>query len=780
MLLCEVALRYEARVGIFLACLLLLCVLTVPARAWHAECGPHYEYINGHCVCAEECCDDSDCYDPDYCQACVDYHCVSIGIESVNTEYNIDCGCVDCCFEFIAETDPPGYESRVHWSAPGGNPSTFFGYLSFLTCWDTPGIKTVTASICNSSNQKQVKSVEVASLLPDEGVEIDDGDGDPNTKSFVVGIVTLNTEPNFLMVIATPNPYVSEEDLLLSDDWTLSGGIGEEKLTRKVYKTMRGTTTISCYCAYSSWWNCSKETNIHIVKVDLDIRGVKGGDELRGPDFAEDPALSKEINPGGFIALNDDDDNNNGIPDKDESGPITGENDLVKITLNRVVPTELTGDVTLKATAGGSKIKLWQSSVKSGSPITLPKIYATPADLSKYLYVEGVETSSSARDITLVLEYTIPGTSTTFDDTINATVYKAELKSIKFTSDHGLLKDNDANWTDSGTTYIEPEWIPDGPDPDTDPEQNNPISHTKNAKLTVNVTVKVNPSGLTFDLKGDGPDSYVDFTKMGATSTGSDQVVTITADANLPNQVNTLTKSINWTIKLLDPDPDIEKNVGTSGPHKIYVTYGTPAGSVVTERRVREVCTSANGKSGLGDCADEVFSNLSGSFDLSGPMWGPSPIWLLHDPNKSSQCPGLARYINRHFQMLGLTDTEVIRYCHAKPDGTYAASTSPISQSRTLPFAGHPDPTTHDDYSTDESLVHWDGSTPPGANNYEATCLFNGYHYALGVGKFTTAKDVVKAAFTSISWEYVALDSPGPPPTYKWSTCTDVPWVEAP
>ena len=268
--------------------------------------------------------------------------------------------------------------------------------------------------------------------------------------------------------------------------------------------------------------------------------------------------------------------------------------------------------------------------------------------------------------------------------------------------------------------------------------------------------------------------------KTGNTSTGSDQVVTVDANAILVNQVDTLTKSIGWTIKIkLSEQGSYNKSVGSSGPHKIYVTYGTPSGSVVTEKRVREVCTYADGKSGIGECADAVFSDLSGSFDLSGPMWGPSPIWLLHDPSEKSQCPGLAKYVNKHFEMLGI-GSGVYRYCHAKPDGTYAASTSAISQSRTLPFAGHPNPTTHDDYNADESLVHWDGSTPPGANNYEATCLFNGYHYALGVGKLTTAKDVVKAAFTSISWEYVALDSPGPPPTYKWSTCTDVPWVEAP
>ena len=175
---------------------------------------------------------------------------------------------------------------------------------------------------------------------------------------------------------------------------------------------------------------------------------------------------------------------------------------------------------------------------------------------------------------------------------------------------------------------------------------------------------------------------------------------------------------------------------------------------------------------------NRVFNNLSGSFDLSGPVWGPSPIWLLHNSNESSQCPGLARYVNRHFQMLGLTNTEVIRYCHAKPDGTYSAASSPVATQwrMIVPGTGHPDPTTHDNDYIYERLVHIDGDGNP--NNYEATCLFNGYHYALGVGvgKFATAEDVVEAAFTSVDWQYrIGTSSP-----YTFLTCTEDPWVEAP
>jgi hypothetical protein len=370
--------------------------------------------------------------------------------------------------------------------------------------------------------------------------------------------------------------------------------------------------------------------------------------------------------------------------------------------------------------------------------------------------------------------HTLTVRSVTFpdlEDSATLIVVSVALKSIEFTSDHNLLKKNPASgsvWGDSSVAYETPEWI--------EGSRNNPISHTKNTKIGATVKVKVEPSGINFALIGDGADGYVDFAKTGQTSTGADQDIAVTADASLPDQVCIMNKSINWKIRV----GTLECSTSSSGNHKIYITYGTPAGSVVTERRVQEVCTTADSASSVGDCADAVFNGLSGSFDLDGEVWGTTPIWLLHDPGEISQCPGIANFVNKHFQMLGLGAGD-IRFCHAKPDGTSEASSSPVSTLRTIvPGAEHPDPTTHDDYSTSEGLVHWDGSTPPGANNYEATCLFNSKHYALGVGIFTTAKGVVKTSFASISWECVVLDDPGPPPTCKWETCAEAPWVEAP
>ena len=73
------------------------------------------------------------------------------------------------------------------------------------------------------------------------------------------------------------------------------------------------------------------------------------------------------------------------------------------------------------------------------------------------------------------------------------------------------------------------------------------------------------PAGISFDLIGDGPDDYVDFEKTGQTSTGADQPITVTADANLPDEVSILNKSINWKIKV----GSLECAASSSGSRKI-------------------------------------------------------------------------------------------------------------------------------------------------------------------------------------------------------------------
>jgi hypothetical protein len=191
----------------------------------------------------------------------------------------------------------------------------------------------------------------------------------------------------------------------------------------------------------------------------------------------------------------------------------------------------------------------------------------------------------------------------------------SEVKSITFISDHGtvqqnLLFANSTNWTDTGNHYTQPEWNV----PTTIPT-NNPISHTKGRELRAYVKIKIVPDGLFFKLHGDGPDGYVDFHGEDD-STGDYQEVYVYASsitptpAPLPNMVCTLEKSINWTVTI--NSPNYTKNIGTTGPHKIYVTWGTPQGSPVTDYRLNRTCNWADGADTEGHVADGIHNHLGG------------------------------------------------------------------------------------------------------------------------------------------------------------------------
>jgi len=145
--------------------------------------------------------------------------------------------------------------------------------------------------------------------------------------------------------------------------------------------------------------------NLTVVQVDLDMSGVSD---------------SEETYKGGFIALNDDDDDTQ--VDKDD-GTVAGEIDLMGIHLN-ILPSLTIGQVKLEATDGSSKIDLWDGINKGpGHHITLPKTW----DLSSESLpaatwgVEGINTSSSLRDVELKLSY-IKDSSTIHSDIVKFTI----------------------------------------------------------------------------------------------------------------------------------------------------------------------------------------------------------------------------------------------------------------------------------------------------------------------------------------------------------------------
>jgi len=341
-------------------------------------------------------------------------------------------------------------------------------------------------------------------------------------------------------------------------------------------------------------------TQLSPIHVDLDI------DEVDDLD---------EVTIGGFVHLNNDDDNENQTEDREESAQVVGEDDLVAISLAERHADLTNAIVTLDAPAGSNKIKVW-TTVDKGTEVTLPEEWDLDTQtVPATLYVEGIDTSGSVRDVSLTLNITGTLGQEQIDETdeVKVTVVELELLDIGFFADHGKLRNNNDDEEDiwSGSEELEfypyPEW-------QSDPPRNFPVSYTKDTQIGLDAWVKVLPAGLTFDLTGDGPDNYVDFARTGEQSTGANHCVPyLVAADELPDTVCTLSKSISWTINLTDPEPDFAKNIGSSGPHKVYVTYSTPSGSIVTQTRLRWACNAADQETAPHDIGDAIFTALGGN-----------------------------------------------------------------------------------------------------------------------------------------------------------------------
>ena len=148
---------------------------------------------------------------------------------------------------------------------------------------------------------------------------------------------------------------------------------------------------------------------VSILKVDLDAMKVShnaANGEL--PD-------TYETSPGAFVPINNDDDDYDAsnTADKDQSGSITGESDLLPIKLHKVDPAVTGSKYTLDIP---TQVKIWQNSDRSGAVTGTAEF---DANVDTTLYVEGVTVGSGNIKINWK-----DGTTTLDDcDEIKVTVY---------------------------------------------------------------------------------------------------------------------------------------------------------------------------------------------------------------------------------------------------------------------------------------------------------------------------------------------------------------------
>ena len=164
----------------------------------------------------------------------------------------------------------------------------------------------------------------------------------------------------------------------------------------------RFAVTVSCSAA-ATWWTMLSNLvcravisgRLHTVSVPLSF-----GEET-------EPRLVPELSVAPGIWFNKDDDNADGLADWIGDDPVTGEDDLVPLTIRFTAPWPTNGTLRLAWSGRTAGVRLWKGTDRSGGPWTTESWTLDNAqEFSATCYVEGLSASPATGDITVRLTFT--------------------------------------------------------------------------------------------------------------------------------------------------------------------------------------------------------------------------------------------------------------------------------------------------------------------------------------------------------------------------------------
>jgi Domain of unknown function (DUF4157) len=251
---------------------------------------------------------------------------------------------------------------------------------------------------------------------------------------------------------------------------------------------------------------------------------------------------------------------------------------------------------------------------------------------------------------------------------------------IAFRSDHGVMKDNTEDWTNSGTPYAEPEWRLTSGGP-----VSHPISQTRDTSVTVEVGLDVLPENAPpspVRLSGRSSEPALSFAFAGTLEGGRDRRVTTTSTGKLPDTVRALRdKQIAWTLQWRDWTHEIGRT-----QHTVFVTAAPPLSPAeVTEKRMSKAVEIA------GDAANRIggihphplvreIMKHWGTYNLHIAYHN---AWELADNIETgAQCIDIVRFVQGVTDTVGVPGTATAVVVWAKP------ATPLVPEESTWPHGG--------------------------------------------------------------------------------------------
>jgi hypothetical protein len=164
-----------------------------------------------------------------------------------------------------------------------------------------------------------------------------------------------------------------------------------------------------------------------------------------------------------------------------------------------------------------------------------------------------------------------------------AEVASATLRTLEFVSGHKVIRQNMTDVTTGGERYPDVEW-----DPETG--TNAPVTHTVGERVRVRLGLRLHlpDPALSFTLTGTSQEPGLCFKKMGTISPG-EIGVEVEAACALGGEVRKIREPIHWTLSLRWDHSTVLLDLGSTGPHILYTTFGRPRDSEAPLTQVTDV-----------------------------------------------------------------------------------------------------------------------------------------------------------------------------------------------
>lgn len=331
------------------------------------------------------------------------------------------------------------------------------------------------------------------------------------------------------------------------------------------------------------------------------------------------------------------------------------------------------------------------------------------------------------------------------------------LISVKFLSDHALLKNYAADWKDGGSRFPKPEWTA---------ATQSPVSHTMDQLVRLEVEIEVSPPDAcveTATLHGQGPGGMI-FEKTGVTFSPGRSKISLTSDKKLEKKIQEFSFSVSWST----PGASVAISPSQTA-NTIFVTMGTPTTPRqpgVTLKRMRHAVKATGAANSLDphEIVKHVLSKWS-TFNLNQVY---DNEWELADDATDpvtgdligADCQTIVRHTESVIKMVGCPGKSEFIVVWAKVPTPAHGEENPAY----VPNVVNPEQWHNNFRPPDPAKARWlaglvDGSG--GLNKYEA-CLRFTYpegssapgakkYYAGGVGVMGNANEVIRV-FTSMSW----------------------------